>query len=144
MLHSECRPVIRAAGTTMIVRTRSWQPGASARPNAPSAGALSHLALPLGLALRAPDLPLSSLTSRRQGGAEAVYVAVETRVRACLGHEISVVVDDQAPPIDVQSAPPGRDPDVDAGVGLAAVEIEDAERGTGYADRKTVAVKTLV
>jgi hypothetical protein len=44
----------------------------------------------------------SSVISRRQDSAEAGNVAVETRVRARLGHEIAVVVEDQAPPIDVQ------------------------------------------
>ena len=39
-----------------------------------------------------------SVMSRGQGGAEAGNVAVEARVRACFGHEIAVVVDDQSPP----------------------------------------------
>src|SRR5215472_6815940 len=80
-----------------------------------------------------------SLRSRRQGGAETVEVAVETRVRACLGHEVAVVVEDQSPPVDVEYASPWeRDPDVDPCVGLAAVEIEESAPGTSGVDRKTV------
>jgi hypothetical protein len=53
---------------------------------------------------------------------------VQARLRACLGDEIAIVVEDQSPAIDVENASPWQgDPNADAAVSFAAVEIEDAE-----------------